>query len=135
HLGTPSTLPWSVTYTHPDTLGERGLSVHPAVAYEMLWNLAAFGFLLWLLPRVRVRGIIFWLFLILYSVGRIWTHEFRKDPTVAFGLQEAQLISVLVLAVSIPALVYVWRRGSASQPQVAGATDDVTVPSGPQPAR
>ncbi len=124
HLATPSTLPWSVTYTHPETLGERGLSVHPAVVYEMLWNIGALALLLWLLRRIHVRGVVFWLFLILYSVGRIWTHEFRKEDVAAFGLQEAQLVGVLTILVSVPALLWVWRRGisrlgNASPPATA----------------
>jgi hypothetical protein len=30
-----------VIYTHPNTLGEPGIPVHPAVAYELLWDLGA----------------------------------------------------------------------------------------------
>lgn len=125
HLGTPSNLPWSVTYTNPDTLGELGLSVHPAVAYELLWDVAVLGLLLWLLRRIEVRGVVFWLFLILYSVGRLWTHEFRKGRELLFGLQEAQVIALVVLLVSAPALLWVWRRGINSLPD---SDDDEPLP-------
>lgn len=112
HWGTPSKLPWSVQYTHPETLGERFVSVHPAVAYELLWDVAILALLLWLLPRIRVRGVVFWLFLILYSVGRLWTHIFRKDEPAFLGLQEAQAIAGLVILLSVPAVLWVWRRGN-----------------------
>jgi prolipoprotein diacylglyceryl transferase len=138
HWGTASTLPWSFTYLHPETLGERGVSVHPAVVYEMLWNTAALLLLLRLLSRVYVRGVVFWLFLILYAIGRLWTHLFRKDEVLAYGLQEAQLISLGVLAVAVPSLLWVWRRGT-SRRRRAGSEETTVGPgavsgSGPAPA-
>lgn len=111
HWGTESNAPWSVAYTHPQTLAERGVSVHSAVTYEMIWNAGVLLLCLWLIRRTRVRGVAFWLFLVLYAIGRLWTHEFRKDNAVVWGLHEAQVISLVILAVSLPALLWVWRRG------------------------
>ncbi|MDP9350880.1 MAG: prolipoprotein diacylglyceryl transferase [Chloroflexota bacterium] len=112
HHGTATDLPWAVTYTHPDTLAERGRSVHLAVGYEMVWDLAVVGLLLWLLRRVRVPGVVFWLVLVLYSVGRFWTHAFRTDGARVFGMDEAQFIALLALVISVPPLIWVWSRGT-----------------------
>lgn len=118
HWGTESSVPWSVTYTHPQTLAERGVSVHSAVTYEMIWNTGVLLLCLWLIRTLRVRGVVFWLFLVLYAIGRLWTHLFRKDNAVIWGLHEAQVISLVVLAVSLPALLWVWRRGASRQGSV-----------------
>lgn len=133
HLGTPSTLPWSVAYTHPQTLGEIGVPVHLAVGYELLWDVAALGVLLWLLPRLRVRGVAFWLMLALYSIGRLWTHEFRQDPVVAFGMQEAQVIALVVLIVSISAAIFVQRLGMQYEPEPS--PEEASPPPGAESAR
>lgn len=111
HHGAHTNVPWSVVYTHPDTLAERGIPVHLAVGYEMVWDLVLLGFLLWFLRRVRIPGVVFWLFLVFYSIGRFWTHYFRTDGAVVLGLREAQIISLIGLLISVPALLWVWRRG------------------------
>lgn len=140
HLGTPSKLPWSVTYTHPDNnLAELGVSVHSAVAYELIWDVAVLALLLRLLRAIRVRGVVFWLFLILYSIGRLWTHEFRKDEVLAWGLQEAQFIALLTIAVSVPAVFWVWRRGASRlsarhSDQLSGTAVSVDEVNRPEPA-
>jgi phosphatidylglycerol:prolipoprotein diacylglycerol transferase len=115
HLGKPTSVPWSVRYTHPDTLGERGVPVHLAVGYEMVWDLAALGLLLWLMRRLRMPGIVFWLFLVLYSIGRFWTHFYRTDGAEIAGLEEAQFIALIGLAIAIPGLLIAWRRVSGRQ--------------------
>ncbi len=73
----------------------------------MLWDLVFVGLLLFLIPRLRVRGVVFWLFLILYSAGRIWTHEYRTDGGQVLGLQEAQFLGLLTLAIAVPGLLWV----------------------------
>ncbi|MDQ3327487.1 MAG: prolipoprotein diacylglyceryl transferase [Chloroflexota bacterium] len=128
HRGSPTDAPWSVRYTHPDTLGEIGRSVHLAVGYEMVWDLFFVGLLLILLRRVRVRGAVFWLFLILYAVGRIWTHEFRTDGGQVLGLQEAQFLGLVTLAIAVPSLLWVlWT--ARKRPPLAG--DDIADTSTP----
>lgn len=108
HRGLPADLPWSVVYTHPNTAGERGLAVHPAVGYEMVWDLAVFGILLWLQGRLPRAGMLFWLYVALYAVGRFWTGFFREDSPVLFGLGQAQLIAFASLAAAV---IYILARG------------------------
>ena len=53
HLSTASDLPWAFVYTHPDTLGELGQSVHPtAGGYELLGDFIILAF-----PAVRCQGV------------------------------------------------------------------------------
>lgn len=102
-------LPWSVVYTHPNTDGELNVPVHPAVAYEMLWDFAAAALLVWLLPRQPRDGIVYAGFMILYGLGRLWVGFFRKDATVVAGLGMAQLIGLASIAVAVPWLVWLLR--------------------------
>lgn len=108
HHGTHAALPWSFVYVHPNTLGERNVPVHPAVAYEMI---ADFGILLLLLRLVRrvPDGIVFWLYLWLYSLARLVIGFYRLDPAEAFGLQQQQLIAVAMLVAASVALLYLLR--------------------------
>jgi phosphatidylglycerol:prolipoprotein diacylglycerol transferase len=113
HLGTHAPgLAWAVVYVHPDTLGEIGVPVHPAVAYELLWDGLAAGVAVWLLGRHRwPPGAVFWLAWLLYGTGRLWTGAFRLDERVAFGLGLAQLIGVVSMAVAVAGLLLAhWRQ-------------------------
>ena len=105
-------LPWCVRYTNANTLGQRDY-VHPAVAYEMLLDLAIAALLLWLRPRVAGRtpeGRLLWLFLVLYSIGRFFISFLRLDPLVFAGLREAQLVSVGLAALALAMLGYLGGR-------------------------
>lgn len=107
-----SGLAWCVRYVNPHTLGQPDF-VHPAVAYEMLLDLGAAAFLLWLRPRVAGRspeGRLMWAYVAIYSIGRFFISFLRLDPLVAFGLREAQLVSVVLTAAAIPALVLLTAR-------------------------
>ena len=105
-------LPWCVRYTNPNTLGQRDY-VHPAVAYELMLDLAVAAFLLWLRPRLAGRqpeGRLMWLFVVLYSLGRFWISFLRLDPVVFAGLREAQLVSLALLAGGVTMSVYLARE-------------------------
>ena len=101
-------LPWCIRYTNPNTLGQRDY-VHPAVAYELVLDLAVAAVLLRLRPLVAGRqpeGRLMWLFLVLYSTGRFWISFLRLDPIVFAGLREAQIVSVILVALGLGASVY-----------------------------
>lgn len=46
----------------------------------------------------------------LYSFGRFFISFVRMDSVVALGLQQAQIISLLVLIIGAFILVYLYRR-------------------------
>ena len=42
--GTPTSLPWGVIYTHPDSHATfQGVAVHPTQVYQIIWNLIVFA--------------------------------------------------------------------------------------------
>jgi prolipoprotein diacylglyceryl transferase len=133
HHGTAAAgFPLAFTYTHPNTLGELNQPVHLAVGYEMVLDLVIFGVLVWLArgvirgpdgkwqwnwqPRYPRDGMLFWIFLLLYSVGRFFVQFYRIDSVFAIGLSQAQLLSVLSAMVAIWFLVYQMNRSRKLAP-------------------
>jgi phosphatidylglycerol:prolipoprotein diacylglycerol transferase len=124
HHGTPTTAPWGVQYVNPDTLGEPGKVVHLEVAYEMMLTLGLLALLLPFHQRLKARlpdGVLGLLYFALYAAGRFFLSFYRTDPSVLFGLRQAQLASLLMVviaAVVIPVLLYRARRASAEPDEV-----------------
>ena len=121
HHGTDANVPWSVRYTHPNTLGDLDVPVHLAVGYELIWDLIVLGFCMWLLAR-RVlprHGMVFWSMVALYSLGRFFIQFFRLDTPFLWGLTQAQLLSFAVGAFAVWVLVY-----HAASSRRAGQTTD-----------
>lgn len=82
-----------------------GVSVHPVIAYEMIWNILALAIIWKLRDRFRPNGMLFCLYLALYSLGRFGITFYRQDKIWAIGLQEAQFIALLILAITVPILL------------------------------
>ena len=96
-----------------------GVSVQPVITYEMVWNMLAL-FVIWKLRnRLRPDGMLFALYLALYSVGRFAVTFAREDKVWALGMQEAQYIAILVLLITVPLLI-VKRRWISPEEAVAG---------------
>jgi phosphatidylglycerol:prolipoprotein diacylglycerol transferase len=99
-------LAWCIRYTDPASLGQREF-VHPAVAYEMAWDLVVVAIIVLVRlsgSRPRREGRLLLWFLVLYGLGRFAIGFFRLDPIVALGLQQAQLGLALVVVASALAL-------------------------------
>jgi phosphatidylglycerol---prolipoprotein diacylglyceryl transferase len=125
HHGLPSTAPWSVTYLHPNTLGELGVSVHLTIGYELVWNLMIFALLVAAFDRVRQPGLLFWGYFLLYAIGRFVTGFYRVDADVAFGLGQAQIVAVVTALLAVAMLIWLSRR--AMPPRVSGRRPKRTV--------
>jgi phosphatidylglycerol---prolipoprotein diacylglyceryl transferase len=123
HHGLPLNAPWAVVYTHPNTLGELGLSVHLAVGYELIWDLLVFA-LLMLMRRTAGQGKMFWAYVLLYSLGRFWISFYRVDAIQAFGLRQAQLIALVGIVVGAAMLAYLYFV-RPTPPAPAEPTDEV----------
>ena len=82
-----------------------GVSVHPVIAYEMVWNMLALALVWNLRNRLRPDGMLFALYLALYALGRFGVTFLREDRVWALGMQEAHYIALLVLAVAVPLLI------------------------------
>jgi len=100
--GVSTSLPWAVTWTHPNTYAPLGIPVHPTQVYELLWDLVVFAILRWLLRRRLTQpGTLFAAYLALYSFGSFSIRFLRGDVSTLAGIfNEGQIISLVVLAVA-----------------------------------
>lgn len=85
--GKPSGLPWAVTFPGSAT------AVHPVQLYELVLDLAAFAFLLWVRKRLRRDWDLFLLSLASYGLIRFVMEFFRvhADPHAAIFFQVVSL--------------------------------------------
>jgi len=92
-FGTPTDLPWGLEISssnpaYPVGLPE-GVLFHPTFIYESLWSLAGVALLLLLDKKFELRwGKLFALYLVFYSIGRVWVESIRIDPSeIILGLR------------------------------------------------
>ena len=117
HHGTPTTVPWGVQYVNPNTLGEPDKVVHPEVAYEMVLCLLILAAVLPFHQRLKARlpdGVLGLIYLAVYGAGRFFLSFLRTDPGVFLGLRQAQIASLLMVAVAIIAVPVLFRRARAA---------------------
>ena len=115
-FGGPTTLPWGLRIdptspSFPDTELPSTL-FHPTFLYELVWNLAAAALLIWLDRRYRLgHGRVFWAYVMLYTVGRLWIELLRIDPAeTVLGLRLNVWTSIVVGLGALIAFVVVGRR-------------------------
>jgi phosphatidylglycerol---prolipoprotein diacylglyceryl transferase len=76
---------------------------HPTFAYEMIWNFAAAGLLLWLSRRYKEElkpGTIFAGWLVLAGLGRTWIEFFRPDqPKIGDSMISYSMIVAALMAI------------------------------------
>jgi phosphatidylglycerol:prolipoprotein diacylglycerol transferase len=94
--GRPTTLPWAVTFTRPNSDAPVGVPLHPAQLYE-----TALDFLLaWLLHRELKReggtdGAVFWKYVGGYGAIRFCVQFFRDDDAghLVWGMAHSQFLA------------------------------------------
>jgi len=113
--GLPTSMPWAVIYTNPRSYAPLGLPIHPTQIYHLLWNLAAFAIIWGLRRRLKPQGTLFLSYLALYAVGDLGIRFVRVGEPFLFGIQQAQLIGIVILVVTVPWLIIrMWRARSAT---------------------
>ena len=81
---------------------------HPTFLYESIWNLLIFIFLFffWKKQDFLKRGDVFLTYFALYSVGRFFIEGLRTDSLMLGDIRVAQLVSVILIIVSINISIY-----------------------------
>lgn len=136
--GVNTTLPWGMTsdtikrelVNNIDMLRARGIDidpnmpVHPTFLYESLWNIGVFFLLIWYRRRKKLDGEVFFLYMILYGVGRFWIEGLRTDSLMLGNLRISQVLAAL-LAISSGIVFYMRRKKlaeAASEDAPVGAS-------------
>jgi phosphatidylglycerol:prolipoprotein diacylglycerol transferase len=107
--GPPTTLPWGIPISEAHRLPQFPVSqypfdttrFHPTFAYEMLWNFAAAGLLLWLSRRYEKDlkpGTLFAGWLIFAGIGRVIIEFFRPDQPkiLELGISYSSIFAALM---------------------------------------
>ncbi len=121
-FGIPTNLPWKlfIPYRFRPEIFSTQDYFHPTFLYESVWNIFVFGILICLFQKAHKRelklpsGSLSCLYLITYSLGRLWIEALRTDPLCLGGvppfceggLRIAQLISLFLISAG---LLGIWR--------------------------
>jgi phosphatidylglycerol:prolipoprotein diacylglycerol transferase len=115
--GLPSGLPWAVRFPagSPPDLQFPGQALHPSQLYNSFAGLVLFGVVLWLRPRVKSPGRLWWTFVVLFLVVRIPIDETRYYEPSAYvwtsPLGPVTDSNAIGLAFLLVALVFWLRAG------------------------
>ncbi len=113
-FGSATTLPWGLRIddAHLPLGYESGTLFHPTFLYEMLWNLAGAALLIWLDRRYRLgHGRVFWLYVVIYTTGRLWIELLRIDPAEMIGPFRLNVWTSIVVGLgALVAFILVGRR-------------------------
>jgi prolipoprotein diacylglyceryl transferase len=106
-FGGPTNLPWAlqISPAHRPIGYESFATFHPTFLYELIWNLALAGFLVWLgcHRRIRPPGL-FALYVAGYSAFRIFEESLRVDP--AHHILGLRLNFYVALLICVAGLVW-----------------------------
>ena len=113
-FGGPTTLPWAlrVDAAHTPRGYPIGTTFQPTFLYEMIFNLALAGFLIWLgrTGKIKPPGL-FALYVAGYSGFRIWEETLRIDPShYLFGLRLNLYVAAVFTLIGLVWFVAIQRR-------------------------
>ena len=115
-FGAPTDLPWKL-YIPPANRPPALASFdhfHPTFLYESLWNVMVFALLITLFfkgfpgKRKLKTGTIFLVYLVAYSLGRLWIEGLRTDSLMLGPLRVAQIISLVEILLGVLGLVWLY---------------------------
>ena len=133
-FGAPTNLPWKLYIPFERRpLGYENFDYfHPTFLYESIWDLLVFGLLLTLFfrdlqhkPRLKV-GTLALVYMVAYSLGRLWIEGLRTDSLMLGSLRMAQMVSLVGISIGVAGLawLYLFRR---SLPDVVDPGDALKV--------
>ncbi|MGZ4249101.1 MAG: prolipoprotein diacylglyceryl transferase [Solirubrobacteraceae bacterium] len=116
-FGGPTNLPWGLQIdpAHRPARYEHYATFHPTFLYELIWNLALAGALVWLGRRRQVRAPgLFALYVAGYSGFRIFEELLRVDPAHhILGLRLNFYVATILLLAGVAWFIHTqrgWRR-------------------------
>lgn len=117
--GVPANLPWAFPVPTVDNLPR-----HPTQIYALLISLLIF-IIIWLFRNHRqFPGFLFWLYVLLYTVGRFIVEGFRVSQIIAFG--RLRLTQLFCLLLFIPVGIYFFYRLKKDTPNQKHVATDIT---------
>ncbi len=123
-FGKPTDLRWGLEISpeHRPIEYIESATFHPTFLYEALWCFAAAGLLLLVERRFRIRpGGLFAVYVIFYSIGRLWIETLRIDPSHEWGGVRLNVwVAALAIILATAFLVWwqrTWKRDGGPPPK------------------
>ncbi len=128
-FGIPTNLPWKlyIPYEFRPEIFSNQDYFHPTFLYESIWNIFVFGILIFLFNKSNRNelklpsGALSCVYIISYSLGRVWIEALRIDPLCLGGIPPfcedgiriAQLISLFLMSAGLLGIwrVYISKKG------------------------
>jgi prolipoprotein diacylglyceryl transferase len=139
--GTPTDLPWGLQIpssnpAYPVGLPE-GVLFHPTFLYESIWSLAGVALLLAADRRFNLRwGKMLGLYLIYYSIGRVWIEAIRIDPSeIVLGLRINIWSAIAGIAIGFAIMAIQSRRHPGQESSVYRPGREPVTPVQSEPAQ
>jgi phosphatidylglycerol:prolipoprotein diacylglycerol transferase len=105
-MGKPTTGPFGFAYSNPNAMvPQLGVYYTPMPVYEIIANLGIFALLWQLRKRNWPDGLLFLVYLSLYSVERFFLAFTSSYQIMALGLTQSQIVALVSLAVALPLIV------------------------------
>ncbi len=92
---------------------DPGVLVLPTPLFEMVFAVLAFFVLLKIRKKMKYNGQLFYIYLILTGIPRLFVEIVRTNPRIIWGLSQAQIISILMI-IAGAAFLYRNRKKQAS---------------------
>jgi len=105
-MGKPTTGPFGFAYSSPNAMvPQLGVYYTPMPVYEIIANLGIFALLWQLRKRNWSDGLLFLVYLSLYSIERFFLGFTSSYQILALGLTQSQIVALVSLAVAVPLIV------------------------------
>jgi len=104
--------PGAVIYTPRDAMPPEywGVPIYPTQMYHLLWGLIVFAVVWRLRGRFRPEGCLAFFCFSLFAAGDFGVRFFRIGEPLLWGLYQAQVLDLAILAVFLPWLIIRMRR-------------------------
>jgi phosphatidylglycerol:prolipoprotein diacylglycerol transferase len=104
--------PLAVVYTPRDAMDPQywNVPLYFTQFYHLVWGLIVFGIVLQLRSRLKPEGSLFFFFLCIFAAGDFVIRFLRIEGSWIWGLQQAQVLDLGILAVFLPWLIVKLRR-------------------------
>jgi phosphatidylglycerol---prolipoprotein diacylglyceryl transferase len=98
--------PFNIIYTNPESFAPLNEAFQPTQLYEILFLLGLFAFIVVFRSKFKPSGVQFMFYLGMYSLWRIGIGFLRVGTPFAFGLEEAQVIGIIVAAICFGGILF-----------------------------
>ena len=109
-IGYPTSLPWGFVYTNPNSfVPSHDVAYQPAAVYEAIINILLF-LLLWKIRNKFKPGVLFFVYVMGYSLTQFLIFFLRDNVVVFLGLKQAQVTAILVVMAACATFLLVSER-------------------------